>query len=125
MEALLLLLSLIDCDPRPLPSEALRFPDANTCAEARNFNHTYRSWLKSECLMRRWNNDLWDDLRYAEWAYEAWDLLDTIQRLSNNSTSWDGNRDRLGELKCLIGEAAFREGRMPAVAPWWRFREVR
>lgn len=125
MNTLLLLLSLVDCDPRPLPCEALRFPDANTCAEARNFNQAYRCWLKSECLMRRWNNDLWDDLRYAERAYEAWDLLDTIQRLSANSTSRDGNRDRLGELKCLIGEEAFREGRMPAVVPWWRFREVR
>lgn len=114
------------CDDRPwLPplSDVVRFPDRAEAIAAVAWADRHLEWLEAQQAL---------DLVYPEfwlaWIVDAkaavapWRLLEAIHR---PPLLMESDRDRLDAIRDLIGEDAYRAGRIPPpVPPLWRFRNM-
>ncbi len=117
MMAALLALSAIALSlgvPDVVPEDLTRFPPPEVVQEALDFNLAYREALFARMdLLSHRREEL---SREADEAYRLWWLWDCLRCAHGGSLFWQQ------ELRRLLGEADYHQGRMPPAVPLWRFR---
>jgi hypothetical protein len=106
----------------PLVEDALRFPERTVVNELLTFNRSYRQHI-----------DVRQPLELVHW----WELRRALQETDRLYLIWDKVRDArcsyyyvtvrrqaLKDLRELVGEASYYNGRLPPCVPLWHFREA-
>ncbi len=79
-------------------------------------SHLVRVGEMTQCYGSQHWTDLYDWHGEARYCFQCWTILDDAYR-----NSYPGRREKLVELKGLLGKEAYGSGRMPPVVPLWRF----
>ena len=98
---------------------------------ARKLNGKFCEHLES----RRWLSlhrfdDMTELMKETRSLYKAWDTLDDVLlndveiRSRTNRTVEFWRRNKLAQLRLMIGEDAYNLGRMPPPVPLWAFVEI-
>lgn len=107
---------------RDAPSlcDASRFPDVDSCIEARCFNEAYRRWLEQR---RELTHEEWIDEALEETArlWRAWDTLADAQK---DYLYLSVRRKALKDLREQLGPVMYYAGCMPPGVPAWRVRRI-
>ncbi len=127
---LVLILALaFQYDTRPPAGDADRFPSNEACWKAYRLRAVHRAWVQERYFASGYKNE------YACWISEieklgnCWELVwrchgslrENGDDQDHCTESW--KRDRLKELRDMLGEDAYYNGWMPPMIPIWRFTE--
>lgn len=117
MARLALLVALLQ-PPHPYQEVMRRFPDEAVTSECLSLSCRYLESARARqaFLPRPWSDDADEDVLSGQWCKECWDKL-------NDYRQWK-MRSAAGELREMLGDRLFFEGRMPPPVPLWRFRSV-
>lgn len=120
---LLLWLGVCDTSP-PIALDDLRmFPPREQVRAQWRLAQWHRDWVREQAILsggeyteyrRQWDAAVAE----AERLYAIWDTLD-------DACAWpehECGRDKLADLRDLIGHAAYYQGAMPPPVPLWRGR---
>ena len=111
-----------DLADAPALCDSLRFPDRSTVNELLVFNRAYRSYLESRQPMELVHASyLRAVLKEVDDLYQVWDKVRDARCEYYYVTV---RRQALKELRSLIGEEAYYEGRLPPHVPLWRFQRL-
>lgn len=117
MFAALLLVASLDAPPVH-ESDQWRFSATMDQAERNyQFGSAHLSWLEQHAP---WE---WNWIAEARYCRRCWDLLDDCRRV--HPADAERCRQKLSELRRLLGHEDFYLGRMPDPAPFHRFVEIR
>ena len=103
-----------------------RFPPPACTAGARAFADRHHEWTQG----RLYSATQDDACEHNAWTREAflhawcWQYLDWAQQ-AHGRGEWRACRHWLGQLEGALPPGYYWQGRMPAVAPLGRFREIR
>lgn len=107
----------------PPIEDAHRFPSRAAASTAREFNRKYREHIETvQAFEPRNYIECQEILQETDWCYHCWNVLDNVH--GSSGTDIETRRAALRELRILIGEQAYCEGRMPPCVPVWRLRVV-
>jgi hypothetical protein len=119
---LVLLFASFRSPPDPLPYAEHAFPDKRTCRACLEFNCRYQQYLRNcrdTCPRSYW--ECTEIIAETQRRYAIWDALEDAQ------TPWitpNRRRERLTEFRQLVGEAAYRLGRVPPHVPLECFTSI-
>jgi hypothetical protein len=122
MLALLLCAVLPPLDADPPLTDLCHFPPHDTAHDLYAFACGHVTWLETQSALGGYpaeSTALWLDDAKARRA--AWDALDDA---TNAGFSDAHRRSKLRTLRHLLGEEAYRAGRMPCPVPVGRFGRV-
>jgi hypothetical protein len=121
-----LLLLAVPHVPQPCPHPPLtdleRFPGREVVSQQLLFCRKHLAWLEVQAQLYPHR-----ERELAVWAIEvrealgAWEVLEQAQACYGGDPAW--KRERLAQLRDLIGYPAYYAGRLPTV-PLWRFRRL-
>ena len=118
-----ILAAVMAVPPRTVHLDDLsRFPSQWMCIDAIAFIQDHESWLYARLKIDLLNEDALTDWQWdVGRRREAWTALEAAHRKSSTAP---GRRNRLRELRRLIGPEAYAAGRMPLPVPLERFRRL-
>lgn len=106
--------------PRLVDTE--RLPPPCVATEFLRFNEAYQCHLANQQLMLAHRaDDVGDALGEARQLHRIWDA---VRRSSATNQAWAYRRRTLCQLREMVGEEAFANGKLPPCVPVWRFREI-
>ena len=129
METLIFMIASLAAmlDNRPPVEDKDRFPSSEIASEAIELNAKYRTWLEANRPLDDHTGMWLKAMTEADALWEIWQSVANLHSVtdeSGNEYLLEELRNRLEELRDVMGEEAYYAGRLPPPVPIWRFQRV-
>ena len=110
-----------ECRDCPPLCDAVRFPDSGLCRDMLALNREYQGWLEERQKLFPGEEWIGEAIRECDECRQAWLLAEDVGRDYHSAYYI---RKAMGQLRELIGPAAYYSGCLPPPLPVWRMRRA-